>query len=472
MRPFESTTNRPWRTLARRSACLVALTFAAASLVPTGATAQTEERGLVYVTVVNDRGTPDTDDDRSLDGASVAIHRDDGDGAYDADVDELVFGPATADDEEGLETELPTGAYWVVEVGVPDGFAGPAPLLVEVDALGGQDCYWGIEPEPFCEEGDGFSVVYLKNTPTGDDPHDLRGRIEIWKLDSIEQEPLAGARFEVRIDDGDDQFDAASDGLAFGPAEADLTTSHLEPGNYWIVEVEAPSGFAVNPPILIPLNTDPDRDCFWVPWVDEEGCSGDGEGRTLVVILDEPTEALARPIRIRAVDDRGTLDDPSDDEPLTGVTVTVHRSLGDDDGDPRELPIAFGPGTVESDDGLLTDPLMPGWYWIETVGVPAGFEPGSIQPVLIQATADEDCTYSYDLWHCQPGDGDVTVIVGSTPGVAPRPQPTLPPTDAVAPALAPSTDANASTPLVVVLSSVLAGVGAVLLTDRRRRRGQ
>ncbi len=128
------------------------------------------------------------------------------------------------------------------------------------------------------------------------------GAIEILKIDNKgtatfdDDELLAGATFEIYLDDGDSVFEPAEDTLAGGPTEAVegvLSFDNLAGGSYWIVETVVPTGFVGSDPILIDLNLDASLLCSW----DSTGFLGceAGEGPLDTVFVDNTPEGAPTP---------------------------------------------------------------------------------------------------------------------------------------------------------------------------------
>ena len=111
------------------------------------------------------------DDDVALDGATFEVYLDDGDEAFDASTDALVFGPATTSGGL-LDTDpLDEGWYWIVETVVPDGFTGTDPILVELNVDSQVTCVWDAAGLIECVENDGdvdglsWTIVEVENAP-------------------------------------------------------------------------------------------------------------------------------------------------------------------------------------------------------------------------------------------------------------------------------------------------------------------
>jgi hypothetical protein len=104
---------------------------------------------------------------------------------------------------------------------------------------------------------------------------------------------LPGAAFRVYQDDGDGRYDPQVDTLAFdGIAETGfLVFREPVPGSYWVVEVDAPSGYEIARPRIVryPGDSAP-ADCVGAPGANVRcEAAADGEpGFLLLVIPDRP----------------------------------------------------------------------------------------------------------------------------------------------------------------------------------------
>ena len=93
--------------------------------------------------------------------------------------------------------------------------------------------------------------------------HDLDlsncGSITIDKIDDLEEQPLDGAVFELRADDGDSVFMEGTDPqvatctTGSGGTPGRCTFSTVSPGAYWVREIQAPPGFDADPTVHGPI---------------------------------------------------------------------------------------------------------------------------------------------------------------------------------------------------------------------------
>jgi prealbumin domain-containing protein len=135
-----------------------------------------ERQASILIAKIDNKGTADPDDDEALDGATFEVRADDGDEVFEADQDELIFGPAAAPDGM-LDTDLLDGGmYWIVETIVPAGFIGTDPILVELNVDPSVTCAWDFGGLIACEPNQGdaselsWTIVIVDNTPEGDTP--------------------------------------------------------------------------------------------------------------------------------------------------------------------------------------------------------------------------------------------------------------------------------------------------------------
>jgi hypothetical protein len=141
--------------------------------VPTPTPAPTEgpQRASILIAKVDNNGTADPDDDVALDGATFEVRLDDGDGIFETEQDVLVFGPEVAAGGMLDTSLLGEGMYWIVETGVPSGFDGSDPILVELNTDAAQTCLWDAAGLIGCEPNQGdvselsWTIVIVDNTP-------------------------------------------------------------------------------------------------------------------------------------------------------------------------------------------------------------------------------------------------------------------------------------------------------------------
>lgn len=116
-------------------------------------------------------GTDTTDDDVLLDGTTITVHADDGDGAFDSVVDAVAFGPTGAVGGLLDSSQLVPGRYWV-DADPPAGYEAPLPLLVELNTDGTMTCVWDEGGLTECQandagaEGLSWTMVLVRNAPS------------------------------------------------------------------------------------------------------------------------------------------------------------------------------------------------------------------------------------------------------------------------------------------------------------------
>ena len=249
---------------------------------------------------------------------------------------------------------------------------------------------------------------------------------------------------------------------AEGESTADdpFVAAGLDAGSYWI-EVAAPA-HAYEEPLLVELNTDPTLDCH-VGDASTPGCVA-GDGDTIVSVGLGPSDTVRR-ISV------GVLDDDGADQ--GGGTFEVRRDDGDGLLDTAADPSVFGP--QENEEGVVTDQLEPGSYWVVEVRPPDGF--GSHGPVLVHLNLDPtmDCVAGdLEFWgdgpRCQEGQGYTSVVFWYhiPPSATERPALTAPPTDAHDESV--PEPGERRVPWLALTGLALTSL-LVLLAPRRRRNG-
>jgi len=111
-----------------------------------------------------------------------------------------------------------------------------------------------------------------------------------------DDEVVGGARFELRLDDGDEAYEPdGDDAPLLASVDAPRGFAVFEPttpGDYWVTEVTAPTGLATMPAVLVTY-TGSDEECGWyrgdlVCRPDEDGTGG----FVLVAFKDPPTGSV------------------------------------------------------------------------------------------------------------------------------------------------------------------------------------
>jgi hypothetical protein len=109
---------------------------------------------------------------------------------------------------------------------------------------------------------------------------------------------LAGAHFRIYRDDGDGRYEADEDTVAFdGVAEHGfLVFERPQPGEYWVVEIDAPSGFELARPKIVRYRGDEGEpaNCVAAPGA-QLRCEAAIEGRPGFVMLVVPNRPAGLP---------------------------------------------------------------------------------------------------------------------------------------------------------------------------------
>lgn len=180
-----------------------------------------------------------TDGAVPLDGAVFTVMHDEG-GAVGEPV--LVSGaPLTLTPTGSAATvtspALSDGVYWLVETTTPNGYDTAEPVMVTVS------------------ESNDTTVTIVNDLDT---PPRQPGSLALSKVDSDTKLPLDGAVFSVHTDNSGapgPQFTTLVEGQAtpviLSPtgSTATVSVSDLPPGEYWIIEVNAPEGYTTAEPI-------------------------------------------------------------------------------------------------------------------------------------------------------------------------------------------------------------------------------
>lgn len=138
---------------------------------PSAPTDGTATSASILVVSLDTVGTDATDDDVLLDATTIAVHADDGDGAFDPVADAIAFGPAPAVGGLLDTAKLGPGRYWVDAV-PPAGYEAPPPILVELNTDGTRTCVWDARGLTECQandagaEGLSWTMVLVRSAPS------------------------------------------------------------------------------------------------------------------------------------------------------------------------------------------------------------------------------------------------------------------------------------------------------------------
>ncbi|PZF81387.1 hypothetical protein C1I92_21310 [Jiangella anatolica] len=242
-----------------------------------------------------------------------------------------------ADPADGaiLVEGLLTGTYTVTETVPPTGYDLPADpvrdgLVIDSDT-----------PDLVIE--DAF-----------EDPR-LLSELTVLKLDADTQEPLAGATFELYLDDGDGDQEAPDGDTLIGDCttgdDGTCTIGDLGWGTYYWYEAAAPTGYELPADRFSGMTT-----------IDRDNAGSELPVSTLTDRQVRSSIAIVKT-------------DATTEDALAGATFVVRRDDGDgvfEDSD----PIVDPPGEVVTDaTGTVTvGGLLFGDYWVEETGAPTGYE--------------------------------------------------------------------------------------------------
>jgi uncharacterized surface anchored protein len=293
----------------------------------------------------------DAETEDPLEGATFALYLDDGDGVPEAPGGDTFVGDCTTGGDGTCTIDgLGWGTYYWFEVEAPTGYELPANrysdlVLIDRDNAGGE-----------------FDAAIFE------DPQ-MRSELEIVKVDATTEDPLGGATFVVRLDDGDGVFETDDDVIVDPPGEVttdgsgSVTVDDLPFGTYWVEETAAPTGYDLPSP------------AFQGPFTFD----ADNGGETITVTFEDPQKLT----------DLSVLKlDQTSEEPLEGATFELYI----DDGD--GVPDAPGGDTLIDDcttggDGTCTITGLPfgDYYWFETVAPPGYDLPDDPYSVIITINA-------------------------------------------------------------------------------------
>ena len=300
--------------------------------------------GTINIEKVDEEGRP-------LNGATFSLYTDVspfGTERNDGGVTDPITSPelkcTTGATEDGKCTiaNAPLGQYWIVETGVPAGYAKAADQHVVI----------GLGSAP----GTGQTkTVQFENTP-------VPGKVIITKR-GLNGQPLAGAVFTLHTRMAIDTVpgpNTSTGKTCTSLADGTCTINGVDPGLYWLVESTTPNGYATVDPIKIAvaLGSDP------------------GQGQTVTLVVNDPVVKGTITINKKGINNTA----------LNGATFTLYVDGNPNDGarkdaatDPVTNPALWcqtaGAGTCQ----IANVPL--GNYWVVETGIPNGYDPAPEQQV-------------------------------------------------------------------------------------------
>ncbi|HEY9292298.1 MAG TPA: SpaA isopeptide-forming pilin-related protein [Microlunatus sp.] len=298
----------------------------------------------------------DAGTEEPLSGAVFQLYRDDGDGVGDVpdDGDEPIGDPCTTG-ADGICTvaDLDFGDYYWYEASPPPGYPTPTDRTSPLITIDADNAGTDIERYTFTNP---------------------RLELTVQKSDAATDAPLAGAEFDLVLDDGDGSYEEAEDQVVDSCTTGDdggCTIGDLEYGSYFWVETAPPTGYELpDPAVFGPVEVSPET-------------SGDlpvttvGDPQTPSVLIVQKHDA-------------------STSDPLPGGEFELYLDRDGDgaDGvtdtapDPDDAP-AVGTCTTDDTGSCSVDDLGFGtYYWVETAA-PTGYQlPADQTSAMITIDAD------------------------------------------------------------------------------------
>ncbi len=321
-----------------------------------------EQAGIITGTVLADIDNNDFGDD-PLSGVTITLKDSNGD---DIDSDLVTAGiqaTTTTTDASGAYTfaGLTPGTYRVVETDLVGYFSVTSNTVAPVQVTAGQT----TSDVNFVDEQAGS----ISGTVLADADNDDMG-----------DDPISGVTLTLQDSNGNDiDSDAVTAGVqpttTTTNASGAYTFAGLPPGSYRVIETDPAGYFSVSPNTVTPVVVAAGTATNDVSFVDEEPGSITG---TVLADLDN--------------DDIG-------DTPISGVTVTLKDSNGDDIDSDLIAPGIQPTATTTDSNGFYVFysfvNLLPGTYIVEQTDLPGYFSVSSnvVSPVIVVAgmvTADVD----------------------------------------------------------------------------------
>jgi uncharacterized surface anchored protein len=320
----------------------------------------------------------DADTQQPAAGAVFELYLDDpADGVADApDGDTLIDDCTTGDDGTCTIGDLAWGTYYWYEAEAPAGYELPA------------DRFSGMTTIDRDDAGTDLPVSTLTD-------RQVRSALLILKKDATTHDSLAGARFVVRLDDGDGEFDPGDDPVVDPPGEVvtdgfgGAAVNGLLFGTYWVEETAAPTGYELPDPAYTgPYTFGPDNAGEVISFiVENEQKLTDLTVYKLDGTSDTPIELAGASFELYLDDGDGELEAPG------GDTLAGECTTGDD-----------GTCTVE-------DLGFGSYYWLETEA-PQGYDlPENPYSELVTVTAENAGTELEPLGFTNPRKPGVLTVL-------------------------------------------------------------
>ncbi len=201
----------------------------------------------------------------------IEVQRDDGDGQFDPAVDSLVADPThpveAAVEIDGLTSGTSGSSSWKSRMGS----TASSRCWSRLNVTPLTRCFWGGEEPTDCEASEDdppLTFVFIDNEPViaGDGIFVITSRDDMGTpAEPFDDEPLEGAAFAVRQDDGDRRLDGSDDHLVDGLRATRGAFRHRYPHRWGVLDRRdrAPPGYRPAPPMLVELNTEPGLQCRW-----------------------------------------------------------------------------------------------------------------------------------------------------------------------------------------------------------------
>ncbi|HEY9408853.1 MAG TPA: SpaA isopeptide-forming pilin-related protein [Jiangellaceae bacterium] len=365
----------------------------------------------------------DQGDEVLLAGAEFDLVLDDGDDTYEGDEDTVVGNCTTGDDGTCTIGSLDFGTYFWVETAAPTGYELPEnpvsdPIVIDASNAG----------------GDIAVTVFF-------DPRVL-SELSVLKVDDVDDTPLAGAEFDLVLDDGDSVYEPDEDAVIRSCTTGDdgtCTVDGLDFATFFWVETAAPPGYE------LPEN----------PVSDPITITAETAGTDFEVTTFRDPRVLSSLSVLKLAEDT--------EEPLIGGVFELYLDDGDGVGDePDDGDVLIGECTTGEDGTCTIDGLGFGdYYWFETQA-PEGY------------VIPEDATSDIITISAENAGSTIAAVTFVDPpkDVPPTPPPTTPPTTPPTPEEPELPDTGVGAPALLAMSGMaLLVLGAGLSVVRRRGKG-